>query len=40
MGGEFLWGRRENFSDGFSVNDFRLQFSFKVSFGVTVGGQS
>ena len=40
MGGEFLWGRRENFSDGFSVNDFRLQFSFKVSFGVKVGGQS
>ena len=40
MGGEFLWGHRQNFSDGFSVSDFRLQFSFKVSFGVKVGGQS
>ena len=39
MGGEFLWAHRENFSDGFSVNDVRLQFSFKVNFGVKVGGQ-
>ncbi len=38
IGGEFQWSHRENFSDGFSVSDFRLQFSFKVSFGVTVGG--
>jgi hypothetical protein len=25
---EFQWGRRENFSDGWSVADYRLQFSF------------
>jgi hypothetical protein len=38
MGGELLWGHRENFSDGYSVSDFRIQFSFKYSFGVKVGG--
>ncbi|HJZ71112.1 MAG TPA: DcaP family trimeric outer membrane transporter [Vicinamibacterales bacterium] len=38
MGGEFQWIHRENFSDGFSVSDFRLQFSLKYSFGVKVGG--
>jgi len=29
MGGEFLYGRRVDFSSGFNVNDYRLQFSFK-----------
>jgi hypothetical protein len=29
VGGEFQYGRRVNFSDGFNVNDYRLQFSFK-----------
>jgi hypothetical protein len=29
MGGEFQWGKRMNFSDGFSSNDYRMQFSFK-----------
>ncbi len=29
MGGEFQWGRRMNFSDGFNSNDYRMQFSFK-----------
>ena len=29
MGGEFQFGRRVNFSDGFNVNDYKLQFSFK-----------
>jgi hypothetical protein len=29
VGGEFIYGRRVNFSDGFNVNDYRLQFSFK-----------
>jgi len=38
MGGELQWARRQNFSDGFSVNDVRLQFSFKYSFSVKVGG--
>lgn len=32
VGAEFQWGRRTNFSDGFSVNDFRMQFSFKYNF--------
>jgi hypothetical protein len=38
IGGEFQWTHRENFSDAFSVSDVRLQFSFKYSFGVKVGG--
>lgn len=29
VGGEFQYGRRVNFKDGFNVNDYRLQFSFK-----------
>ena len=29
IGSEFVFGRRINFRDGFNVNDYRLQFSFK-----------
>jgi hypothetical protein len=29
VGGEFQWGRRLNFTDGFNVNDYKLQFSFR-----------
>ena len=29
IGGEFQFGRRLNFSDGFNTNDYRMQFSFK-----------
>jgi hypothetical protein len=29
IGGEFQFGRRVNFSDGFNVNDYRAQFSLK-----------
>jgi len=29
MGGEFQFGRRVNYNDGFNVNDYRMQFSFK-----------
>jgi hypothetical protein len=32
MGGEFQFGRRVNFKDGFNVNDYRIQFSFKYDF--------
>jgi hypothetical protein len=32
VGGEFQWGRRENFLDGFASNDYRVQFSFKYNF--------
>jgi hypothetical protein len=39
MGGEAQWGKRENFSDGFSSSDFRLQFSLKVNFSAKVGAQ-
>jgi hypothetical protein len=38
MGGEFQWAERKNFSDGFTVSDYRVQFSFKYSFSVKVGG--
>jgi len=38
MGGEFQWARRENFTDGFNVDDYRLQFSFKYSFSGKIGG--
>jgi hypothetical protein len=40
MGGEFQWARRKNFSDGFSVNDFRLEFSFKYSYSYTLRSRS
>jgi hypothetical protein len=29
MGGEFQWGRRANFTDGFNYNDYKMQFSFR-----------
>src|ERR1700752_54562 len=32
IGGEFIWGRRENFLDGFKSDDFRIQFAFKYNF--------
>jgi hypothetical protein len=38
MGGEFQWADRKNFSDGFTSNDVRLQFSFKYSFSAKVIG--
>jgi hypothetical protein len=38
-GFEFLWGRRNNFTDGFAVNDYRLQFSGKYSFNFELGGK-
>lgn len=38
FGPEFEWGRRENNSDGFTVNDYKLQFSVKYSFSHSTGG--
>jgi hypothetical protein len=35
---EFQWGRRENFSDGFSVDDYRIQFSARYNFSFGLGG--
>jgi hypothetical protein len=39
FGPEIQWGRRENNSDGWGVNDFRIQFSAKLNFGHTWGGE-
>jgi hypothetical protein len=38
FGGEFQWGRRENFSDGFHSDGVKVQFSFKYNFSVKLGG--
>jgi len=38
-GAEFLWGSRENYSDGWSTNDYRIQFSFKYNFSTMLGGK-
>ena len=42
IGSEFQFGRRVNFDDGFNVNDYRLQFSFKYDWSKTfaLGGGS
>jgi len=37
-GGEFQWGHRDNFSDGFHSSDYRLQFAVKYSFSQKFGG--
>src|SRR5262249_27992048 len=37
VGGEFQWGRRDNFLDGFTVNDYRIQFSFRYNFSKVFG---
>jgi outer membrane DcaP-like protein len=34
-GGEFQYGRRVNFANGYNFNDYRVQFSFKYSYGKT-----
>ena len=34
-GGEFQFGRRVNFRNGYNYNDFRVQFSFKYNYGKT-----
>jgi len=38
FGSEFQWGRRENFSDGFSSDGFKFQFSFRYNFSYKLGG--
>jgi len=37
VGAEFQWGRRSNFGDGFSVNDYRTQFAFRYTFSKAFG---
>jgi DcaP outer membrane protein len=39
LGPEIQWGRRENFRDGFSSDDFRIQFSAKYNFKLSLGGK-
>jgi hypothetical protein len=39
-GGELQWGERENFNDGFTVNDVRFQVSVRYKFAYGLGGQS
>lgn len=34
-GGEFQYGRRVNLHNGYNFNDYRIQFSFKYSYGKT-----
>jgi hypothetical protein len=38
MGPELQWAKRDNYLDGFSSDDFRIQFSMKYSFSKTFGG--
>ena len=38
FGGEFLWGRRQNFRDGFFADDYRIQFAFKYNFSKFLSG--
>ena len=38
MGAELQWGRRENFSDGFQSDGFKIQFAFKYNFSWKLGG--
>jgi outer membrane DcaP-like protein len=39
LGPEIQWGKRENFRDGFTSDDFRIQFSAKYNFKLSVGGK-
>ena len=39
MGAEFQYGRRVNFSDHFTFDDYRLQFSFKYTFSQHLGAR-
>jgi hypothetical protein len=39
LGPEIQWGKRENFRDGFDSDDFRIQFSAKYNFKLSLGGK-
>jgi DcaP outer membrane protein len=38
FGAEFIWGRRQNFRDGFFADDYRIQFAFKYNFSKSFSG--
>ena len=40
LGPEVQWVKRDNFSDGFSSRDVRIQFSAKYNFNFSIGGKS
>jgi len=37
LGPELQWGQRQNFKDDWSVEDIRVQFSFKYNFSYQMG---
>jgi hypothetical protein len=39
LGPEIQWGKRENFRDGFTSDDLRIQFSAKYNFKMSFGGK-
>jgi len=39
LGPEIQWGKRENFKDGFTSDDVRIQFSVKYNFKLSLGGK-
>lgn len=39
IGGEFQWGKRINFADGFEASDYRIQFGFRYNFDFKLGGE-
>ena len=39
LGPEIQWGKRENFWDGFTSDDVRIQFSAKYNFKHSLGGK-
>jgi hypothetical protein len=39
LGPEIQWGKRENFRDGFTSDDLRIQFSARYNFSLSLGGK-
>ena len=39
VGAEVQWGRRDNFSDGWSYDSFKIQTSFRYNYSLTIGGK-
>ena len=40
VGAELQWGRRDNFSDGWSYDSFKIQVSFRYNYSLKLGGKS
>ncbi len=39
LGPEIVWGQRENFRDGWKVDDLQIRFEFKYNFAYDLGGK-